>query len=145
MMVLAVTLHNIPEGMAVGGVCAGYLAGDTEITAMGVLALSLGIAVQNFPEGAIVSMPLRAEGEGKLRSGNHEINDVSLGKRHQTGDVAILQGDIFPFLRGPAVAGSTVDFLGFSASGDLPRQSVFASAGPDDEHAHVLSLQNIFC
>ena len=66
MMVLAVTLHNIPEGMAVGVVCAGYLAGDTEITAMGVLALSLGIAVQNFPEGAIVSMPLRAEGEGKL-------------------------------------------------------------------------------
>lgn len=57
MMVLAVTLHNIPEGMAVGVVCAGYLAGDTEITAMGVLALSLGIAVQNFPEGAIVSMP----------------------------------------------------------------------------------------
>ena len=68
MMVLAVTLHNIPEGMAVGVVCAGYLAGDTEITAMGVLALSLGIAVQNFPEGAIVSMPLRAEGEGKLRA-----------------------------------------------------------------------------
>ena len=61
-------LHNIPEGMAVGVVCAGYLAGDTEITAMGVLALSLGIAVQNFPEGAIVSMPLRAEGEGKLRA-----------------------------------------------------------------------------
>ena len=145
MMVLAVTLHNIPEGMAVGVVCAGYLAGDTEITAMGVLALSLGIAVQNFPEGAIVSMPLRAEGEGKLRPGNHEINDVSLGKRHQTGDVAILQGDVFAFLRGPAVAGSTVDFLGFSTSGDLPRQSVFASAGPDDEHAHVLSLQNIFC
>ena len=86
-----------------------------------------------------------AEGEGKLRPGNHEINDVSLGKRHQTGDVAILQGDVFAFLRGPAVAGSTVDFLGFSASGDLPRQSVFASAGPDDEHAHVLSLQNIFC
>lgn len=68
MLVLAVTLHNIPEGMAVGVVCAGYLAGDTEITAMGVLALSLGIAVQNFPEGAIVSMPLRAEGEGKLRA-----------------------------------------------------------------------------
>lgn len=57
-----------------------------------------------------------AEGEGKLRPGNHEINDVSLGKRHQTGDVAILQGDVFAFLRGPAVAGSTVDFLGFSAS-----------------------------
>ena len=66
MMVLAVTLHNIPEGMAVGVVCAGYLAGDTEITAMGVLALSLGIAVQNFPEGAIISLPLKeAAGKGK--------------------------------------------------------------------------------
>ena len=68
LLMTAITLHNVPEGMAVGVVCAGYLAGDTEITAMGVLALSLGIAVQNFPEGAIVSMPLRAEGEGKLRA-----------------------------------------------------------------------------
>ena len=68
MMVLAVTLHNIPEGMAVGVVCAGYLAGDTEITAMGVLALSLGIAVQNFPEGAIISLPLRSEGNKRGKS-----------------------------------------------------------------------------
>ena len=57
MMVLAVTLHNIPEGMAVGVVYAGYLAGDGQITMMGALALSLGIAIQNFPEGAIISMP----------------------------------------------------------------------------------------
>ena len=68
MLVLAVTLHNIPEGMAVGVVYAGYLAGDGEITAMGALGLSLGIAIQNFPEGAIISMPLRAEGAGKLRA-----------------------------------------------------------------------------
>ena len=68
MMVLAVTLHNIPEGMAVGVVYAGYLAGTAQITAAGALALSLGIAIQNFPEGAIISMPLRAEGEGKLRA-----------------------------------------------------------------------------
>ena len=68
MLVLAVTLHNIPEGMAVGVVYAGYLAGDGEITAMGALAMSLGIAIQNFPEGAILSMPLRAEGVGKLRA-----------------------------------------------------------------------------
>ena len=68
MLVLAVTLHNIPEGMAVGVVYAGYLAGDGEITAMGALVLSLGIAIQNFPEGAIISMPLRAEGAGKLRA-----------------------------------------------------------------------------
>ena len=65
MLVLAVTLHNIPEGMAVGVVYAGYLTGSTQITAMGALALSLGIAIQNFPEGAIISMPLKAEGMSK--------------------------------------------------------------------------------
>ncbi len=62
MLVLAVTLHNLPEGMAVGAVYAGWLSGNSGITAMGALALSLGIAIQNFPEGAIISMPLRAEG-----------------------------------------------------------------------------------
>jgi len=65
MMVLAVTLHNIPEGMAVGVVYAGYLSGNADITAAGALALSLGIAIQNFPEGMIISMPLRAEGMKK--------------------------------------------------------------------------------
>ena len=65
MLLLAVTLHNIPEGMAVGVVYAGYLTGEAHITAAGALALSLGIAIQNFPEGAIVSMPLRAEGAGR--------------------------------------------------------------------------------
>ena len=68
MMVLAVTLHNIPEGMAVGVVYAGFLSGNTQITAASALALSLGIAIQNFPEGAIISMPLRAEGECKGRA-----------------------------------------------------------------------------
>ena len=68
MMVLAVTLHNIPEGMAVGVVYAGFLAGNTQITAASALALSLGIAIQNFPEGAIISMPLRAEGLRKSRA-----------------------------------------------------------------------------
>ena len=61
-LILAVTLHNIPEGMAVGVVYAGFLAGDTGITSAGALVLALGIAIQNFPEGAIVSMPLLAEG-----------------------------------------------------------------------------------
>ena len=61
MMVLAVTLHNIPEGMAVGVVYAGLLSGTAEISAGGALALALGIAIQNFPEGAIISMPLHAE------------------------------------------------------------------------------------
>lgn len=65
MLVLAVTLHNIPEGMAVGVVLAGWLAGNGGITAAGTLALALGIAIQNFPEGAIISMPLQAEGMGK--------------------------------------------------------------------------------
>ena len=68
MMVLAVTLHNIPEGMAVGVVYAGFLSGNMQITAASALALSLGIAIQNFPEGAIISMPLRAEGECKGRA-----------------------------------------------------------------------------
>ena len=64
-LVLAVTLHNLPEGMAVGIVYAGWLYGKEEITLAGALALALGIALQNFPEGAIVSMPLRAEGMKK--------------------------------------------------------------------------------
>lgn len=68
MLVLAVTLHNIPEGMAVGVVYAGYIAGNAKISAMGALALSIGIAIQNFPEGAIISMPLKAEGMKKSRA-----------------------------------------------------------------------------
>ena len=67
-LILAVTLHNIPEGMAVGVVYAGFLSGDTGITAAGALALALGIAIQNFPEGAIVSMPLLAEGMPKQKT-----------------------------------------------------------------------------
>ena len=68
MMVLAVTLHNIPEGMAVGVMYVGFLAENAQITATSALALSLGIAIQNFPEGAIISMPLRAEGESKRKA-----------------------------------------------------------------------------
>ena len=67
-LVLAVTLHNLPEGMAVGVVYAGLRQGNAGISAAGALALSLGIAIQNFPEGAIISMPLRAEGTGKGRA-----------------------------------------------------------------------------
>lgn len=68
MMLLAVTLHNIPEGMAVGVVYAGFLTGNGDITATSALALSLGIAIQNFPEGAIISMSLQAEGMKKSRA-----------------------------------------------------------------------------
>ncbi|MGM9589554.1 MAG: ZIP family metal transporter [Faecousia sp.] len=68
MMVIAVALHNLPEGMAVGVVVAGWLAGNSGISAAGVLALSLGIAVQNLPEGAIISMPLKAQGMSRSRA-----------------------------------------------------------------------------
>ena len=67
-LVLAVTLHNIPEGMAVGAVFAGYLAGDAGITVSGALVLAVGIALQNFPEGAIISLPLRAEGVSRRKA-----------------------------------------------------------------------------
>ena len=68
MLMLAVTLHNIPEGMAVGVVYAGWAIGNGQITMMGTLALSLGIAIQNFPEGAIISMPLKEEGFSKPKA-----------------------------------------------------------------------------
>ncbi len=64
-LILAVTLHNIPEGMAVGVVYADLVSGNGFVSAAGALALAIGIAIQNFPEGAIVSMPLRAEGMPK--------------------------------------------------------------------------------
>ena len=68
MMILAVTLHNIPEGMAVGVVFSGVLAQNTTITLAGAFALSIGIAIQNFPEGAIISMPLKNEGISKPKA-----------------------------------------------------------------------------
>ncbi len=68
MLSLAVTIHNLPEGMAVGVALAGAMQGDTGISAAGALAMSLGIAIQNIPEGAIISMPMRAEGNSRLRS-----------------------------------------------------------------------------
>ena len=68
MLTLAVTIHNLPEGMAVGVVLAGALQSGTGITAAAALVLSLGIAIQNVPEGAIISMPMRAEGNSRLRS-----------------------------------------------------------------------------
>ena len=68
MLVLAVTLHNIPEGMAVGVTFAGALLGNTGITLTGAFALAIGIAIQNFPEGAIISMPLKSEGVSKRKA-----------------------------------------------------------------------------
>ena len=68
MLVLAVTLHNIPEGMAVGVTFAGALFGNTGISLTGAMALAVGIAIQNFPEGAIISMPLKSEGTSKTKA-----------------------------------------------------------------------------
>ena len=68
MLALAVTIHNLPEGMAVGVALAGALQGGTGMSAAAALALSLGIAIQNIPEGAIISMPLRAAGNNRMKS-----------------------------------------------------------------------------
>lgn len=68
MLMLAVTIHNFPEGAACGAVFAGVLAGNAEVTMAGAITLSLGIAIQNFPEGAIISLPLRSEGNSRFRS-----------------------------------------------------------------------------
>lgn len=68
MLMLAVTLHNIPEGMAVGVVFAGMLSKSSSITAAGAFALAIGIAIQNFPEGAIISMPLKSQGMSKKKA-----------------------------------------------------------------------------
>ena len=87
MMMLAVTLHNIPEGMAVGVVYAGFLSGNTQITAASALVLSLGIAIQNFPEGAIISMPLQAEG---VRKGRAFLGGVLSGVVEPIGAVLTL-------------------------------------------------------
>ena len=73
MLVLAVTLHNIPEGMAVGVLFAGALMGNGGMTIAGAMVLAIGIAIQNFPEGAIISMPLKSEGESKLKSFGYGI------------------------------------------------------------------------
>lgn len=97
MLLLAVTLHNLPEGMAVGVVCAGYLAGNVQISAAGALALSLGIAIQNFPEGAIISIPLTAGGMSKPRA---FLSGVLSGLVEPLGAAATLlaAGLVFPAL-----------------------------------------------
>lgn len=73
MLLFAVTLHNIPEGMAVGVVMAGWLSGEIQIASTAALTLALGIAIQNFPEGAIISLPLSSRGEGKKRAFSYGV------------------------------------------------------------------------
>ena len=78
MMVLAVALHNLPEGMAVGVVAAGWLTGSESISFAAALALSLGIALQNLPEGAIISMPLKSQGMGRGRAFGYGVASGSI-------------------------------------------------------------------
>lgn len=68
MLMLAVTIHNLPEGAACGAIFAGVISGEGAVTMAGALALSIGIAIQNFPEGAIISLPLRSEGNSRSKS-----------------------------------------------------------------------------
>lgn len=97
MMVLAVTLHNIPEGMSVGAVYAGWLYGSGSITASAALVMAIGIAIQNFPEGAIISMPLYAQGESKTRA---FASGALSGAVEPIGTIVtiMLAGLIVPFL-----------------------------------------------
>ncbi len=97
MMVLAVALHNLPEGMAVGVVAAGWLSGEEGISAAAALALSLGIALQNLPEGAIISMPLKSEG---MKTGKAFGYGVLSGIVEPVGAVLTIlaSGFIIPFL-----------------------------------------------
>ena len=97
MMLLAVTLHNIPEGMAVGVVYAGWLSGSAQITAGAALALAVGIAIQNFPEGAIISMPLHAEGKTKMKA---FLGGVLSGAVEPAGALLTMMaaGAILPFM-----------------------------------------------
>lgn len=97
MMLLAVTLHNIPEGMAVGVVYAGWITGSARITAGAAFALALGIAIQNFPEGAIISMPLHAEGKTKMKA---FLGGVLSGAVEPAGALLTMlaAGAILPFM-----------------------------------------------
>ena len=68
MLMLAVTIHNLPEGAACGAILAGVISGDGTVTMAGAITLAIGIAIQNFPEGAIISLPLRSEGNSRGKS-----------------------------------------------------------------------------
>lgn len=87
MLLLAVVIHNLPEGMAVGVVYAGLMMGNETVSVSGALALSIGIAIQNFPEGAIISMPLRARGMSK---GKAFVSGVLSGVVEPIGAVLVI-------------------------------------------------------
>ena len=97
LLVLAVTLHNIPEGMAVGVVFAGWMAGSAIVSLAGAMTLAIGIAIQNFPEGVIISLPLKAEGEGSAKA---FLSGVGSGAVEPLAALATIaaSGFIVPFL-----------------------------------------------
>lgn len=116
MLVLAVTLHNIPEGMAVGVVYAGWASGNVSITAAAAMALSIGIAIQNFPEGAIISMPLRAE--VRWQTGLLPRSDyfhAAAGRGHGKGQGIFVR---YPFRRGGTHWGDPDDSGGRAGAAD---------------------------
>ena len=109
MMALAVALHNLPEGMAVGVVLAGLVSGETAVSSAGAFALSLGIAIQNFPEGAIISMPLHSDGVGR-------------GKAFGLGVLSGLVepiGAVLTLLAAPLILPALPYFLSFAAGAML--------------------------
>ena len=97
MLVLAVALHNLPEGMAVGAVVAGWLAGDGMISSAGVLALAVGIALQNLPEGAIISMPLKSEGMRRRKAFGYGVMSGVVEPIGAVGTI-LLAGVMVPIL-----------------------------------------------
>ena len=107
MMVLAVALHNLPEGMAVGVVVAGWLAGEGTMTAAGALALALGIALQNLPEGAIISLPLRSNGMSKGKAFGYGVASGIIEPIGAIGTILLAEWivPVLPYLLGFA-AGS---------------------------------------
>ena len=109
MLVLAVALHNLPEGMAVGAVLASLLSGESTVSAAGAFALSLGIAIQNFPEGAIISMPLHSGGMKRGRA---------FGWGLLSGLVEPL-GAVFTLLAAPLILPVLPYFLSFAAGAML--------------------------
>ena len=109
MLILAVTLHNIPEGMAFGVMFAGYLSGSEGITLGGTFALAIGIAIQNFPEGAVISMPMRASGHSRLKS---FLGGVLSGVVEPIGALAAI-------LLAGAVSAALPYLLGFAAGAML--------------------------
>lgn len=138
MLVLSVTLHNIPEGMAVGVLLAARLSGDTTVSATAVLSLALGIAIQNFPEGAIVSMPLQSGGMGRLRAFSLALLSA----------VAELIGALLALLTASLVLSLLPYFLSFAAGAMLfvvVEELIPDTVSDEDPHIGTVLFALGFC